>query len=136
MDDEPIIWGFYGYQTPAGGKDVQDWYDNLPESARDEIKDVLSYNQMQPRHLWKLPEFESLDSELSEFRFKDSVANKCYRIYGMFPGGKCLGRYSYIFLLGKDKTKNNDMSGKKESLKRLKRINNGEATFHAFKFNQ
>ena len=128
------MWGFYGYCTPAGGKEVQDWYDNLPQSARDEIIDVLDYVQFQPRHLWKLPEFEAFDSELSEFRFKDSAENKRYRIYGMFPGIPDR-RYSYVFLLGKYKKKGNDLSGKKEARRRLRMIERKEATFHAFKFN-
>jgi hypothetical protein len=133
MDDKVIVWGFYGYRTPAGGREVQDWFDNLPDSTKDEMRDVLGYLQVQPRHLWTLPGFEAFDSELSEVRFKDALKNKWYRIYGMFSGPEDR-RYSYIFLLGKDKKTGNDKRGKEEARRRLKMIKRREATFHDFKF--
>jgi len=48
---ETVSWTFYGYRTPAGGKEVQEWFDMLLEEERDEARDVLGYLQVQPIHL-------------------------------------------------------------------------------------
>jgi hypothetical protein len=87
----------------------------------------MSKNQTDP-----LPEFEAFDADVSEIRFKASAASKIYRIYGAFwPEGQ---RYSYTFLLGKNKKVDNDKKGKREAEKRLKRLRAGKAKIHEFKF--
>lgn len=133
MDDENIVWRFFGYCTPAEGKPVQDWYDDLGADARDEAQDTIGYLQRLKRRLWKEPTFEAFDSKLSEIKFKDSILKKWYRIYGTFwPENR---RYSYTFLLGKEKKTKNDARGKKLALERLKRLRRGEAMIHVFEFN-
>jgi hypothetical protein len=131
---ETIKWTFYGYVTPNRRKDVQGWFDALSPEARDEARDVLAYLQHQPRHLWCRPEFDVLDHDTSEIRFKVNVLHeqRVYRIYGAFwPERK---RYSFTFLLGKDKKVDNDRNGKKEAIDRLRRLRRGEATIHEFEF--
>ena len=55
MADEKISWRFYGYVTPGGGCDVQEWFDSLSEDERDEARDAIGYLQVQPRRLWNKP---------------------------------------------------------------------------------
>jgi hypothetical protein len=139
MPFEAVQWTFYGYVTPAGGKDVQDWFDELPEESRTEAKEVLGYLQALPRHLWKKPEFELLDHDISEIRFKVNVEHEqhIYRIYGAFwPEHQ---RHSFTFLVGKDKKIDNDRRGKKEAIKRLKKLklppaSNERGSIHEFEF--
>lgn len=106
MADDQISWRFCGYVTPAGGCDVQEWFDALLEVERDEATDVLAYLQHLPRHLWRLPDFESFDTDISEIRFKVGSLKKIYRIYGTFWPER--ERCSYTFLIGKNKKVNND----------------------------
>ena len=130
--DDQILWRFYGYSTPTGGKDVQKWFNSLDEIEKDEAKDVLGYLQSQPRHLWNKPEFDSFDADISEIRFKVGAFRRIYRIYGAFwPEGQ---RFSYTFLIGKNKKVNNDRRGKQEAVARLKRLRRFEATIHEFEF--
>jgi hypothetical protein len=129
-----ISWTFYGYRTPAGGPDVQEWFDGLQEEEQDEVRDRLGYLQKLPPGAWGKPIFEPLGDEISELRIKVNVPHlkAVYRIYGAFwPEGR---RYSYTLLLGKDKKVDNDRRGKREAIKRLKRLRRGEATTHEFKF--
>jgi len=133
MSDE-ISWTFYGYVTPAGSPDVQNWFDGLLAEEQDEAKDVLAYLQRLPSHLWVKPEFERLDHDVSEIRFKVNVLHiqRIYRIYGAFwPERR---RHSYTFLIGKDKKVDNDRRGKREAIERLKRLRNGQATIKEFEF--
>jgi len=134
MVDE-VSWTFYGYQTPAEGRDVQDWFDGLEEEERDEIRDILGYLQKLTPAAWRdKPDFEPLGDEVSEIKIKVHVAHlkRIYRIYGAFwPEGK---RYSYTLLLGKNKKVDNDRRGKKEAIKRLKKLRRREATIHEFEF--
>jgi len=131
---EEISWTFYGYETPAGGKDVQDWFDGLRVEERDEATDVLVYLQALPRHQWFKPGFDLLDDDVSEIRFKVNALHvrKIYRIYGAFWPEK--QRHSYTLLIGKDKKVDNDRRGKAEAIKRLKQLRRGEARIHEFKF--
>ena len=135
MVDE-ISWTFYGYITPAGSPDVQDWFDGLLVEERDEAKDVLGYLQRLHSHLWVKPDFERLDHDVSEVRFKVNVLHvqKIYRIYGAFWPEK--RRHSYTFLIGKDKKVDNDRRGKKEAIERLKKLRNGQATIKKFEFEE
>ncbi len=132
MADENIVWGFYGYETPAGGKDVQEWFDGLHVDARDEALDVFIYLQALPRKSWALPRFEAFDADLSEIRFKVGSLNTWYRVYGTFwPEHR---RYSYTFLLGKEKKVKNDARGTRLARERLTKLRNEEATIHVFRF--
>jgi hypothetical protein len=132
MTEETISWTFYGYTTPAGGQDVQEWFDGLLDEEQDEVRDVLGYLQKLRRELWKEPKFEPLDQGISEIKFKVNMLDRIYRIYGAFwPEGK---RYSYTFLIGKNKKVDNDRRGKKEAVERLKKLRRKEATVHEFEF--
>ncbi len=133
MADE-ISWTFYGYRTPAGRPDVQEWFDELHEEEKDEVRDRLAYLQKLAKASWGKPAFEPLGDEISEVRIKVNVPHlkAIYRIYGAFwPEGR---RYCYTLLLGKDKKVDNDRRGKREAIKRLQRLRRGEATIHEFKF--
>jgi hypothetical protein len=131
---EKVSWTFYGYITPNGRKDVQEWFDGLLDEEIEEVRDVLGYLQPQPRHLWGKPEFDTLDHDISEIRLKINVlhAQTTYRIYGAFWPEK--RRHSYTLLVGKNKKVDNDRRGKREAIERLKRIRRNEATIHEFKF--
>jgi hypothetical protein len=132
MPAEPILWTFHGYVTPAGNPTVQDWFDALEDEEKDAIRDVTTYLQLLPRHLWTKPEFESFDPELSEIRIRVSSLKKIYRIYGTFwPTGV---RHSYTFLIGKNKKVDNDKQGKREATDRLKELRRGDASVEQFKF--
>jgi hypothetical protein len=133
MAEETVNWTFYGYRTPAEGDPVQEWFNALHDDAKAEAIDVIyGYLRVTPRHLWTRPEFEAFDSEISEIRFKVGSLNQTYRIYGTFwPTTR---RYSYTFLLGKDKKVKNDKLGKELARKRLKKLLNGEAAVHGFRF--
>ena len=129
---EAIFWTFYGYRTPAGGNEVQDWFDALLDEERDEARDAIGYLQRQPIELWVKPEYFPLGDGLSEIRFKVSSLNKVYRIYGFFwPRGK---RHSYTFLLGHDKKVGNPRHDIAEARKRKANVESGRATTHEFEF--
>lgn len=137
MPFEGVKWKFYGYVTPAGGKDVQEWFDDLPEEAKDEARDTLAYLQQLPASQWVRPEFSPLGDEIGEIRFKVNIEHeqRTYRIYGTFwPEGQ---RHSFTFLVGKDKKVKNDKLGKKEAVKRLKKLRlprKQGGTIHEFEF--
>lgn len=119
---------------PRVGNQLQEWFDGLYVDARYEALDVLGYLQRLPRHLWHGPQFEALDADLSEIRFRVGSLSQWYRMYGTFwPEER---RYSYTLLLGKEKKVKNDTKGKKEARERLKKLRNKEATIHVFRFNQ
>src|SRR5258708_2446563 len=116
MKPDEICWAFYGDVTPAGGREVQEWFDALTDPEKDEVRDVVGYLQVLPLRLWDKPEYERLGDGLSEIRLKVNLLNKTYRTYGCFwPGGE---RFSYTFLLGKEKKVKNDERGKEEARKR------------------
>lgn len=131
MSDEQR-WTFYGYLTPAGTPDVQQWFDGLPDESKDEVRDTLLYLRVLPIVQWRLPEFERLGDGLSEVRCKVNVLKQIIRIYGAFlPDG---ARYSYTFLLGTSAKKvNNDLAAKADAYKRLSRIKNGQAGIDVFR---
>src|SRR5262245_47361721 len=126
MAEENVSWSFYGYQTPAEGDPVQEWFDQLADDAKDEARDLIyAYLRVTPRHRWCLPDFEAFDADISEIRFMVSSLNKTYRIYGTFwPKTR---RYSYTFLVGKEKKVKNDKRGVRLANARLKKLLNGEA---------
>lgn len=121
------------------GRPVQSWYDNLPEDAKDEIRDLLNYLQKLTSSLWRRPEFDELDGAggISELRPPDitlEVAGELetltFRIYGYF--GPTEGVYT--FLHGARKDVKNDTRGKRVARKRLQQLERGEATTHEFEF--
>jgi hypothetical protein len=111
VDGGTVLWRFYGYVTPAGNREVQNWFDGLSEEEADEVKDGLRYLQLLPRDLWRRPEFDQLDSDISEVRFRVSGRNIQLRLYGSFWPER--QRNVYTFLLGK-KQKGNERSQGKE----------------------
>jgi hypothetical protein len=93
---------------------------------------VLGYLQPLPLRLWSKPEFEHLGDGLSEVRVRVNSLNKTLRIYGCFwPEGM---RYSYTFLLGKEKKVRNDEIGKEEANRRRPRLERQEASIDGFDF--
>jgi len=137
MAIEKAKWTFYGYVTPAGGKDVQEWFRGLPEAAQDEARDALGYLQQLPSNEWGRPAFAPLGDDIGEIRFKVNVEHeqRTYRIYGTFwPEGQ---RHSFTFLIGKDKKVKNDKRGKREAIRRLKKLKlprTEGGTIHEFEF--
>jgi hypothetical protein len=137
---ENVVWAFFGYETAAGGRLVQEWFDGLLTAEKDEAIDALGYLQMLPLRLWSLPQYEMLGDGLSEVRFKVSSLNITYRIYGFFwpPTPKSSTgkkRYpSYSLLLGKPKKVKNDKDGVKEAHRRKRLVERKEANVHVFKF--
>jgi hypothetical protein len=127
-----VFWRFFGYQTPAGGRQVQEWFDGLTDDERDEIQDTLAYLQKLPIHLWKKPDFFPLQDGLSEVRIKVAVLNKTLRIYGCFWPDNI--RHSYTFLLGAEKKVSNPTHDIKEARKRKKKVEGKEVSVHEFKF--
>jgi len=129
---EKICWAFYGYQTPSGGKEVQEWFNALLEEEQDEARDRIGYLQSQPLRLWAKPEYFPLGDGLSEIRFKVNSLNREYRIYGCFwPKGK---RFSYTLLLGRGKKTGNPKHDIAEARKRKDRVEGGKVSTHEFKF--
>jgi hypothetical protein len=142
-ETEEVTWAFYGYETPAGGRLVQQWFDALLPGERDEALDSIGYLQALPLRLWGKPEYSPLGGGLSEIRFKVSSLNETIRIYGFFwprlpkEAERAQGvKYypSYTFLNGKDKKVKNDIAGKKEARRRMGQIERKEARVHAFRF--
>jgi hypothetical protein len=131
---EEISWTFYGYETPAGGRDVQDWYDALLPEERDEARDVIGYLHKQPLRLWKKPGYCPLGDGLSEVRFRVNALKKIYRVYGFFwPRGR---RLSYTFLLAREKKVSNPRHDIAEARARKARLEQGEASEHEFEFQE
>ena len=129
---ENVSWTFYGYRTPGGGREVQEWFDALFEEERDEARDTFSYLQVLPPQDWGKPEYFPLGEGLSEIRFKVNALNRIYRVYGFFwPEGK---RFSYTFLLGRDKKVSNPRQDIAEARKRKKQVESGKASIHEFEF--
>jgi Phage derived protein Gp49-like (DUF891) len=133
-------WQFLGFESVGDGRVVQDWFDNLPDDVRDEIRDLLGYLEKMTDRLWKKPEFDPLAGAggISELRPKDvsvevggRIEAKTYRIYGFFPKDR---PHTYIFLCGKRKDVKNDEPGKRVAKRRLEQLIRGEATVHKFEF--
>jgi hypothetical protein len=133
MADE-IRWTFHGYVTPAGGRDVQDWFDGLDQDARDEINDAIGYLRLLPIAQWRRPEFAPLDGGLSEIRVKANQLRRIFRMYGFFWPPK--RRFVYTLLLGSDKKVQNPQHDIAEARKRLSRVQNKEASIHEFCFSE
>jgi hypothetical protein len=133
MPAQPIItWVFHGYVTPAGNPTVQKWFNDLEDEEKDAVKDVLIYLRVSPRHWWTKPQFDSFDPDLSEIRITVNVLKRIYRVYGTFWPKSA--RYSYTFLIGKNKKVDNDRRGKREAIDRLRELRTGEASVKQFEF--
>jgi hypothetical protein len=132
MPTVPIKWQFWGYVTPAGNADVQDWFDDLLNDEKEDIQDQLAYLQVLPPHLWKGAEFKALGEDISEIRIARGTTKKLFRLYGTFwPKGL---RFCYTLLVGKEKKTKNDRHGKRESEARIKLLRSGGASVRHFKF--
>ncbi len=129
---EEISWTFYGYQTAAGGRNVQEWFDGLLAEEREEAADTIGYLQRLPLASWGKPQYHPLGGGLSEIRFTVNLLHKTYRIYGCFWPRKV--RLSYTLLLGNNKKVKNPKHDVKESRKRKDWIEEGKASIHEFEF--
>jgi hypothetical protein len=133
-EDQDCRWAFRGFESPKEGQPVQFWYDHLPVEHHDEIKDLLAFLQVTPRVQWEEPLFDPLIGEggISEIRCAEI---KClqgkfyYRIYGYFGAEE---EESYNFLHPNNKKKRNDRHGKAIAKRRLRELQNEEATLHDF----
>ena len=139
-DIENVVWAFFGYETAAGGRLVQEWFDGLLAEEKDEARDALGYLQRLPLKLWSLPRYEPLGNGLSEVRFKVNSLKRIYRVYGFFwppsPESSDVKKRhpSYSLLLGKPKKVKNDKDGVKEARRRKGLVERKEAKVHTFKF--
>ena len=132
MVTAPIRWQFWAYVTPAGNADVQNWFNDLLDEEKDDIRDQLAYLQVLPQHLWKGPEFKALGGEISEIRLGRGITKKFFRLYGTFwPKGV---RLSYSVLIGKEKKTSNDRHGKQEAEASMRLLRNGGASVRQFEF--
>ncbi|MGA2182007.1 MAG: hypothetical protein ABSH47_03185 [Bryobacteraceae bacterium] len=132
MTSDGASWTFYGFQTKANGRVVQEWFNALSDEEKDEVRDTLGYLQHLNLREWKYPKYEPLGDGISSFRFQPGVLNIWIRIYGSFWPPKV--RFSYTLLYGGNKKVRNDTHGKKEALRRKRLLEQGEATVHEFKF--
>jgi hypothetical protein len=116
----------------TGNRPVQDWFDLLPEDAKNEARDTFSYLEHLPIAAWKKPKFDPLKGEeVTEVRFE--TKSHVYRIYGYY-GPSELGRQAYTLLYGHDKKLGNDAHGKREGTKGKRAIEAGQARVHKFEF--
>ncbi|HUF22698.1 MAG TPA: hypothetical protein VMN81_01125 [Vicinamibacterales bacterium] len=130
---QAVEWTFYGYATPAGNRDVQDWYDRIAvEDERDTVRDTLEYLQKLPVSLWRRPEYKPLGAGLGEFRLDSKELKTKVRIYCCFwPKGS---RFVCTLLLGRGKGKARQQHDIRESRRRLAALIRGEASIHEFEF--
>ena len=63
-------WDFYGFESRAEGRPVQEWFDQLPIEAQEEITDLVEHLRVRVASQWRKPEFDPLDGEggISELR--------------------------------------------------------------------
>ncbi len=127
---EPTLSSFAGFVSEAGGRLVQEWYDGLSESAREELQDTLNYLAAIPPWQWRRPEFDKLQAPLHEIRCKDSETNHWIRVYGAFDK-KVRGRFIFLYGNAEKKVKN-DKAAKKLALARFALLEQGKATTHEF----
>ncbi len=111
---------------------LQEWFDDLPVEAREDISDAIGSIQAIPNHLWVRPLFDQLDDGLSEFRIDSGAVSRKFRIYGYF--GPPSARQAYTFLLGADKKRGHQQREQDEAKKRMKRVERGEVQVHEFDF--
>jgi hypothetical protein len=126
-------WTFHAYCTPAGGRQVQEWFAGLDEDSKEAIIDTITYMQHLPITNWQRPSFKPLGDGLSEIRCKVNTLNHHVRIYGTFaPAGK---RFAYTLLLGTTaKKERNDRTAIAEARKRLGQLQAKRVFTHVFKF--
>ena len=134
-------WEFYGFESRAEGRPVQDWFDNIPVEAQEEISDLVGHLRVRIASQWRKPEFDPLDGEggISEIRptnIRSEEGCDTYRIYGWrgYPN-----EWSYTFLHGTKKGEKNDREGKDFAKWRLDQIareqfERGRPAAHRFSF--
>jgi hypothetical protein len=123
---------FVGYETEAGGKIVQEWYDGLSQIDREELIDTINYLLPMPVTEWRRPEFDKVDYPLIEIRCKSTQANHSIRMYGVFDE-QIRGRI--ILLNGTDaKKRDKDKSGQKVALDRLTLLKSKKGKTNEFHF--
>lgn len=136
---EKWSWEFWGFESPTEGRPVQDWFDDLPGEAKDEIIDLVRYLRLRTNSRWQRPEFDPLRgscgiSELRTDRIQVERGGLCeeatYRMYGYFGPGE----HAYTLLHGTKKEQTNDRPGKQIACERLRQIKLGAATCHRFRF--
>ncbi len=121
------LWTFAGYISEAGGRIVQEWYDNLPIEEHEELQDQL--NHLASAEKWTRPDFDKVASPLHEVRVKASKANHQIRVYGVFGDI----RKQFIFLHGVTaKKKDRDKHGQDIALVRLGLLRQRKASIHEF----
>ena len=127
---KPTLCTFASYVSEAGGRLVQEWYDGLPDTERDEIQDTLNYLASIPPWQWKRPEFDKLEAPLHEISCRASETNHWIRIYGVFDKTQ---RGRFIFLIGNaEKKVRNDKNGKAAAIERFRKLEQGKASTHEF----
>lgn len=123
---------FFGYITEANGRIVQEWYDSLCQSDRDEIVDTINYLLSMPVTDWRRPEFDKVTPPLVEIRCRASQANHTIRIYGAFDD---IVRGRIILLNGTEaKKKSRDAAGQDLALTRLKLLRARKGKADEFRF--
>ena len=131
FDPGPVSWDFYGYETPAGNRDVEKWFLELPEEAQDEVIDVLRYLGALPPQQWQRPEFATLGGGLFEFRIKVNEPKLIVRIYGFhWPEGQ----HNFTMLLGHCKKVKNPTNEIELARKRLTQVTAKKVNIHVFDF--
>jgi hypothetical protein len=122
------LWTFAGYETAAGGRIVQDWYDSLPVEEYEELQDTLNY--LADTKDWRRPEFDKVTSPLHEIRSKANCANHLIRVYGFFDPKI---RRRFVMLHGNESKKvGYDKKGQEIALNHLSLLKQGKASTHEF----
>jgi hypothetical protein len=132
---EESHWTFLGFESAQDGRPVQVWYDRLPETHKEEIRDLLLYLEKAPSRLWRRPEFDPLIgaggiSEIRAPEIRHAGGSVIYRIYGYFGPGE----HEYTFLHATAKKVRSDKHGKRIAKSRLDQLARGHATAHQFSF--
>ena len=81
-----VRWTFYGYQTPSGACDVQEWFDRLTGEEGDEASDTILYLRVLPLESWGKPPYAPLGGGLSEIRFKVTVVQNSFNKISTWTG--------------------------------------------------
>lgn len=123
---------FAGYVSEAGRELVQEWYDGLAQTERDELLDTVNYLQSIPVTEWRRPEFDKVQPPLHEIRCKDVKTKRYIRVYGVFDEQV---RARFVLLYGNEAKKDKrDEAGQRVALDRNALLKAGKASTHGFKF--
>jgi hypothetical protein len=142
VTEDNWTWQFLGFNSDVEPCPVQEWFNGLPDEAKDEIIDLFKYLRVKTKSRWQRPTFDPLVGScgISELRPRDvrmeneegKVEEVTYRIYGFFGPWK----HFYTLLHGTRKDVKNDEHGKEIACRRLEQIKRGSggATYHFFRF--